>query len=87
MEQIGTYAVGIHDQGVSAMSVTIRQNVEPAIMTIGALISELCRWPDHAAVTFRCPFQQQELRFCRIQNGSKGAVEIELYPTRESMPR
>jgi hypothetical protein len=45
------------------MSKTINQTAEPTIITVGELISELCRLPDGAAVTFRCPLHQQELRF------------------------
>jgi hypothetical protein len=47
-------------------------------ITVGDLISELCRWPDHAAVRFRCPLEHQELHFDRIESGAKGIVEIEL---------
>jgi hypothetical protein len=55
-------------------------------MTVGDLISELCRWPDHAVVTFRCPLQKHELRFGRIQARSKGNVEIEFEPAPEIAP-
>lgn len=57
-----------------------------SIITVGELISELCRWPDHAAITFQSPLQPQELRFFRIQARSKGAVDIELTPAPESVP-
>lgn len=59
---------------------------EPESMTVGQLISELCRWPDHATVTFRCPLQEQEMRFYRIEGRSKGNVEIELDPAPASAP-
>ncbi len=64
------------------MSKTMSRSAETAVITVGELISELCRCPDHAAVIFRCPLQQQELSFCRLQTRSQGVVEIELnhYP-------
>jgi hypothetical protein len=54
----------------------------PPIITVGELMTELGRWPVHAAVTFRCPLQRQELRFYRVQSPLKGVVQIELnqYP-------
>jgi hypothetical protein len=54
----------------------------PPIITVGELRAELSRWQDGAAVTFRCPLQDQELRFYRVQNPSKDVVQIELnlYP-------
>jgi hypothetical protein len=57
-----------------------------AILTIGDLIGELCRWPDHATVTFRYAPEHQHLRFCRIAARSKGTVEIELERALESPP-
>jgi len=64
------------------MSKTMSRSAEPAVITVGELISELCRYPDHAAVIFRCPLRQQELSFYRLQTRPEGAVEIELnhYP-------
>jgi hypothetical protein len=58
------------------------QAVEPPIITVGELKAELGRWPDGAAVTFRCPLQQQEFRFYRFQSPLKDVVQIELnqYP-------
>jgi hypothetical protein len=67
------------------MGKTISRTAEPTI-TVGELISELCRLPDHAAVAFRCPLHQQELRFYRLQVRSKGVVEIELNQYPESPP-
>ena len=58
----------------------------PVIMTVGDLIGELCRWPDHAVVKFRCALQHQELRFDRIGSPSKGEIEIELGQAPESAP-
>ena len=54
----------------------------PPIITVGELRAELNRWRDSAAVTFRCPLQDQELRFYRVQSPSKDVVQIELnqYP-------
>ena len=51
---------------------------EPAIVTVADLIGHLCRWPDHAAVTFKCPLDGRDLRFQRIESRSKGHIEIEL---------
>jgi hypothetical protein len=58
----------------------------PVVITVGDLIGELCRWPDHAAVKFRCALQHQELQFDRIESRSKGAIEIELEPAPKSAP-
>lgn len=66
------------------MSKGIRKAKAPQLFTVGELISELCRWPDHAEVTFRCRSQQLELRFNRVGSHSKRQVEIELDPTPKS---
>jgi hypothetical protein len=66
------------------MSKATRKASKP--MTVGDLISELCRWPDHALVKFRYPFQHQELRFDHIEGGTKGIVEIELAAASKSTP-
>jgi hypothetical protein len=55
-------------------------------ITVGDLISELCRWPDHALVEFRCRLVHQELRFDHIEGGPKGVVEIELASVLDSVP-
>ena len=55
-----------------------------ATITVGELISELCGWPDHATVTFRCSLQQQAMRFGHIEGRSKVSIEIELDPASES---
>ena len=55
-----------------------------ASLTVGDLISELCRWPDHAVVKFRCPLQ--ELQFDHIEGDTKGIVEIDLASTPNSAP-
>jgi len=68
------------------MRMTISKSGDPAIMTVGELISQLCRWPDNAAVSFRCPIQQQELSFHRIESRSKGVIDIELNPAPERAP-
>jgi hypothetical protein len=62
------------------------QKSKSEIITVGDLISELCRWPDHAAVTFWSPLQPQHFRFCRIATRAKGTVEIELEQASESPP-
>jgi len=58
------------------------QVAEPPIITVGELKAELNRLPEHAAVTFRCPLQEQEFRFYRMKSLSQEVVEIELnqYP-------
>ena len=66
------------------MSKTASRKTEDAILTVGELISELCRWPDHAAVAFRC--QHHELRFTRIKGRSKAFIDIELGPAPERAP-
>ena len=55
-----------------------------ATITVGELISELCSWPDHATVTFRCSLQKQAMHFGRIEGRSKVCIEIELDPASES---
>ena len=56
------------------------------IITVDELISELCRWPDRAAVNFRCNLLEQEFRFYRLQERSKGVIEIAINPYPESPP-
>ena len=56
-----------------------------ATITVGELITELCAWPDHATVIFRCPLETQAMRFGRIEGGLS-KVEIELDPASESAP-
>ncbi len=58
------------------------QAAEPPIITVGELKIELRRWPDNAAVTFRCPLQGQEFRFYRVQSPARDIVQFELnqYP-------
>jgi hypothetical protein len=53
---------------------------------VGEIISELCRWPDRAAVNFRCGLLDQEFRFYRLQERSKDVIEIEINPYPESPP-
>jgi hypothetical protein len=53
---------------------------DPSIMTVGELIDELCRLPDTAVVSFRCPMLDQELAFRRLRKRSKDIVEIEVQP-------
>ena len=58
----------------------------PPIITVGELIDELCRLPDTAAVTFRCPMLEQELTFYRLRKRAKQVVEIEVNAYPESPP-
>jgi hypothetical protein len=55
-------------------------NTDPSIMTVGELIDVLCRLPDTAVVSFRCPMLEQELAFHRLRKRSKDIVEIEVQP-------
>ena len=58
----------------------------PAIITVGELIDELCRLPDTAVVSFRCPMLDQELAFYRLRKRSKDLVEVEVNAYPESPP-
>jgi hypothetical protein len=53
---------------------------------VGDLITELCRWPDHATIKFKCPSSSAELCFARIDGFSRGIVEIELHQVPEMTP-
>jgi hypothetical protein len=55
-------------------------------MTVGDLITELCRWPDHATLQFRCTDKPAALCFSHVEGLSKGVVEIELQPAPETVP-
>ena len=68
------------------MRMTISKSGDPAIMTVGELISQLCRWSDNATVTFRCSLHQEELRDHRIESRSKGIIDIELDPAPRAAP-
>ena len=69
------------------MSKAIREAVvHPPIITVGELIDELCRLPDSAAVKFRCPMLEQELKFYRLRKRSKDIVEIEINAYPKSSP-
>ena len=59
---------------------------ERPLLTVGELKVELNRWPDHAAVHFRCPLKGQEFRFYRSQSPSRDVVEIELNEYPETPP-
>jgi hypothetical protein len=83
MERSMTSAVVSGGPGVPRMSELPSQAAEgPPIITVGELTAELSRWEDNAAVTFRCPLQDQELRFYRVQSLSRDVVQLELnqYP-------
>jgi hypothetical protein len=56
------------------------------IVTVGDLIGHLCRWPDHAVVTFKCPLDGRELHFGQIESASKGHIEIGLDVAPEHSP-
>jgi hypothetical protein len=51
---------------------------KPGIVTVADLIGHLCRWPDHAVVTFKCPLDGRDLRFHQIESRSKAHIEIQL---------
>jgi len=48
------------------------------VITVGDLLGHLCRWPDHAVVTFKCPLDGRDLHFRCIESRSRGQIEIEL---------
>ncbi|MDE5440744.1 hypothetical protein GWG65_04600 [Bradyrhizobium sp. CSA207] len=58
----------------------------PAIITVGELIDELCRLPDTAVVSFRCPMLEQQLTLYRLRKRSKDLVEVEVNAYPESPP-
>ena len=62
------------------------ENKELPFLTVGELKVELNRWPDQAAVNFRCPLRDQEFRFYRVQSPSEGVIEIELNEYPETPP-
>ena len=68
------------------MSRNTSKLVPDAVITVGDLITELCRWPDHATIRFRCPDGSAELCFSRVEGPAKGIVEIELHPAPETAP-
>ena len=69
------------------MSKAIRKTVaHPPNITVGELIDELCRLPDTAAVSFRCPMLEQELTFYRLRKRSKDIVEVEVNAYPQSPP-
>ena len=68
------------------MNRNISRLVPDASMTVGDLITELCRWPDHAIIKFRCPEHSAALSFSRVASHSKGVVDIELHPAPETAP-
>ena len=49
-----------------------------ATMTVGDLISELCRWPDHATIAFRCAGERIDPAAYRLGSPEQGVVEIVL---------
>jgi hypothetical protein len=59
------------------------QRPQSATITVGDLISKLCRWPDHAAISFRSPLTNAELHFSRIYGPCHGLVEVELQAAEE----
>ena len=68
------------------MSRNTSKLVPDAGITVGELITELCRWPDHATLKFKCPDSSAELCFSGIESLSRGTVEIELHPVAETAP-
>ncbi len=62
------------------MSKAIRNGLahHPPVITVGDLIDELCRLPDTACVSFRCPALDHELTFHRLRKRSREIVEIEV---------
>jgi hypothetical protein len=72
--------------GVTAMSRNTSKLVPDAGITVGELITELCRWPDHATIKFKCLGSSAELCFSGIESVSRGTVDIELHPATKTAP-
>ncbi len=68
------------------MSRNISKASRDASITVGELITELCRWPDQATIKFKCPGSSAELCFAQIGSHSRSVVEIELNPAPETVP-
>ena len=68
------------------MSKNISEASRDAIITVGDLITELCRWPDHATIKIKCPGSSAELCFARITGVSRSVVEIEFNQAPEAVP-
>jgi len=59
---------------------------EPTSITVGDLIGQLCRWPDHARIRFRSPGTGPDLFLSRIEGPSRGLIEIEFQVASEAAP-
>ena len=59
------------------MSKSLRHQL-PAKITVGDLITELCRWPDHAVIQFHCASAHAEFCLSAVEGRTPGIVEIEL---------
>jgi hypothetical protein len=68
------------------MSKNASESYQDGSRTVGDLITELCRWPDHATIKFKCPGSSAELCFSRIEGLARGVVEIELQAAPEAAP-
>jgi len=55
-------------------------------LTVGELITELCRWPDHAAITFRCAPTGAGFQLSQVREVSRNFVEVELHSVSDSPP-
>lgn len=55
-------------------------------LTVGDLIAELCRWPDHATLKFTCPVTGAEFTVAGIHGSSPGIVDIALQSVAEGAP-
>ena len=75
-----------NDREGEEMTAAAPEGKEPPLLTVGELKVELDRWPNHAAVNFRCPLRDQEFRFYRSRSPSQGVVEIELNEYPETPP-
>jgi hypothetical protein len=54
--------------------------------TVGDLITELCRWPDHAAITFRCSSTGGGFQLSQVRELSRHLIEVELASVSDSPP-
>ena len=68
------------------MTKNISEASQDARLTVGDLITELCRWPDQATIKFKCSDGATELCFARIDGHTRGIVEIDLQSVPEVAP-
>ena len=68
------------------MSKNAPRAIDATILTVGGLITELCRWPDQAKIRFRCPATGAGLSVAHIEAAEFGVVDIQLHADAETAP-